>query len=80
MENNRISPQTAVNLYRGWTGDDKEKNSMFGQMSLGIVYVINSYFELITGSFNTKYMADEWKDAFEICSGELRELVNTIPY
>ncbi|MEQ9618220.1 MAG: hypothetical protein RIG61_03490 [Deltaproteobacteria bacterium] len=80
VENNRISPQTAVNLYKGWTGDGKERNSMFRQISLGIVHIIESYFELISDSFDTTYIADEWKDAFRVCSGELRELVNRIPF
>ena len=80
VENNRISPQTAVNLYNGWTGDGRERNSIFRQISLGLVDIIESYFELISNSFNTTYIADEWGDAFKICSGELRDLVNRIPF
>lgn len=80
IENNRISPQTAVNLYKGWTGEGKEKNSIFSQMSMGVVDIIESYFDLISDSFNTKYVADEWRDAFKICSVELRQLVNGVTF
>ena len=80
VDHNRISAQTAINLYGGWTGDANGKNQAFQQISLGMVRVLESYFSFIEGIFSTPYLAQEWKETFEIYIQELTESVKSITF
>jgi hypothetical protein len=79
-DHNRLSAQTAINLYAGWTGDANGKNQAFQQISLGMVRVLESYLNYIAGFFNTPYLAREWKETIEIYISELKELVKSVVY
>lgn len=79
-ERNRLSAQTAVNLYAGWAGDAAGKNQAFGQISLGMVRVLESYLNFITGFFSTPETAMEWSEALGIYISELKELVTSVAY
>ena len=80
VDQNRISPQTVINLYSGWTGDRNEKNHVFHQIALGIVDILESYFSLITEKFNTPHVANDWKDTFTVCLKELTESVESVSF
>ncbi len=80
VDQNRISPQTVINLYIGWTGDRNEKNHVFHQIALGIVDILESYFSLITEKFNTPHVANDWKDTFTVCLKELTESVESVSF
>ncbi len=79
-DRNRLSAQTAINLYAGWAGDANGKNQAFQQISLGMVCVLETYLSYIADFFSTPYLAREWKETLEICLNELRELVRSIVY
>jgi len=79
-DHNRLSAQTAINLYGGWTGDANGKNQAFRQISLGMVRVLESYLNYITEFFSTPYLAREWKETLEIYINELSGLVNSVVY
>ncbi|MEW6146032.1 MAG: hypothetical protein AB1598_13560 [Thermodesulfobacteriota bacterium] len=79
-EHNRLSAQTAINLYAGWTGDANGKNQAFQQISLGMARVLESYLNYIAGFFSTPYLAREWKETLEIYISELKELVKSVVY
>jgi hypothetical protein len=79
-DRNRLSAQTAINLYAGWTGDANGKNQAFQQISLGMVRVLESYLNYIAGFFNTPFLAREWKETLEIYINELKELVKSVVY
>lgn len=80
VDQNRISPQTAINLYSGWTGDRNERNQVFMQIALGIVDILESYFSLVTEKFNTPRMARDWKDTYSVCLNELSESVRSVSF
>ena len=80
VDHSRISAQTAINLYGGWTGDANGKNQAFQQISLGMVRVLELYFSSIEGSFNAPYPAQLWKETFEIYIKELTESVMSITF
>lgn len=80
VDQNRISPQTAINLYRGWTGNRNERNRVFTQIALGIVDILESYFFLVTEKFNTPDMTRDWKDAYTVCLKELSEAVESVSF
>ena len=79
-DHNRLSAQTAINLYGGWTGDANGKNQAFQQISLGMVRVLESYLNYIAEFFSTPSMAQEWKETLEIYINELKELVYSVVY
>ena len=79
-DHNRLSAQTAINLYGGWTGDANGKNQAFRQISLGMVRVLESYLNYIAEFFSTPYLAQEWKETLEIYINELSELVKSVVY
>jgi hypothetical protein len=79
-DRNRLSAQTAINLYAGWTGDANGKNQAFQQISLGMVLVLESYLSYIAGFLNTPFLAGEWKETLEIYISELKELVESVVY
>ncbi len=79
-DHNRLSAQTAINLYGGWTGDANGKNQAFRQISLGMVRVLESYLNYIVEFFSTPYLAQEWKETLEIYINELSELVKSVVY
>jgi len=79
-DHNRLSAQTAINLYGGWTGDASGKNQAFRQISLGMVRVLESYLNYIAEFFSTPYLAQEWKETLEIYINELSELVKSVVY
>jgi hypothetical protein len=79
-DHNRLSAQTAINLYGGWTGDANGKNQAFRQISLGMVRVLESYLNYITEFFSTPYLVQEWKETLEIYINELSGLVKSVVY
>lgn len=79
-DHNRLSAQTAINLYGGWTGDANGKNQAFQQISLGMVHVLESYLSYVAEFFSTPYLAQEWKETLEIYINELSESVKSVVY
>ncbi len=79
-DRNRLSAQTAINLYAGWAGDAAGKNQAFQQISLGMVRVLESYLNFITGFFGSTLLAEEWNEALGIYVNELKELVKSVIY
>jgi hypothetical protein len=79
-DRNRLSAQTAINLYAGWTGDADGKNQAFQQISLGMVLVLETYLNYIAGFFSTPCLAREWKETLEIYIGELKDLVKSVVF
>jgi len=80
VDRNRLSAQTAINLYAGWAGDAAGKNQAFRQISLGIVRVLESYLNFIAGFFGTPHLAEEWNETLRIYISELKELVSSVIY
>ena len=79
-DRNRLSAQTAINLYAGWAGDASGKNQAFGQISLGIISVLETYLNFIAGFFSTPIYEEEWSEALGIYISELREIVSSVVY
>lgn len=79
-DHNRLSAQTAINLYGGWTGDANGKNQAFQQISLGMVHVLESYLSYVAEFFDTPYLAQEWKETLEIYINELSDVVKSVVY
>ena len=80
VDNGRLSAQTVINLYKGWTGPESEKSLVFGRIALSLVGMLDHIFGLITSAFSSAQIADEWSDAFTVCSGELSYAVKNVKF
>lgn len=79
-QGNRLSVQTAVNLYNGWAGDRRERHQVFHQICVGIVEVMESYFSFFASSFRSPEMRDQWKETYSIFTGDLRKMIDKIQF
>ena len=80
IDNGRLSAQTVINLYNGWTGPESEKSLVFGRIALSLVGMLEHTFGLITSAFSSAQIADEWSDAFTVCTGELSYAVKNVKF
>ncbi|MCC6712898.1 MAG: hypothetical protein IT344_05990 [Candidatus Dadabacteria bacterium] len=80
IDKGRLSVQTVINLYNGWTGPESERGIMFGRIALGLVGILEHIFSLITSAFSSAKIADEWSDAFTVCTGELSYAVKNVKF
>ncbi len=80
IDNGRLSVQTVINLYNGWTGPESEKSLVFGRIALSLVGMLEQIFSLITPAFSSMQIAEEWSDAFTVCTGELSYAVKNVKF
>ena len=80
VDNGRLSAQTVINLYKGWTGPESEKSLVFGRIALSLVGMLEHIFGLIASAFSSAKIADEWSDAFTVCTGELSYAVKNVKF
>ncbi len=80
VDNGRLSAQTVINLYKGWTGPESEKRLVFGRIALSMVEMLEHIFGSIIPAFSSEKIADEWSDAFTICTGELSYAVKNVTF
>ena len=80
IDNGRLSVQTVINLYNGWTGPESEKSLVFGRIALSLVGMLEHTFSLISSAFSSAQIAEEWSDAFTVCTGELSYAVKNVKF
>jgi hypothetical protein len=77
---NRLSVQTAVNLYHSWAGDPNDRRYMFRQISRGMIHVLESYFSLFTIYFQSLAMRDQWKETYSVFIYDLTRAVDKVQF
>lgn len=80
VDNGRLSAQTVINLYKGWSGPENERSLVFGRIAVSMVGMLESLFGSIASAFSSGKIAGEWSDAFAICSGELSYAVKNVKF
>jgi hypothetical protein len=80
VDNGRLSAQTVINLYKGWSGPKNEKSLVFNRIAMSMVGILEFLFGSIAPAFSSEKIADEWSDAFAICSGELSYAVKNVKF
>lgn len=80
VDNGRLSAQTVINLYKGWSGPKNERSLVFGRIAASMVGMLEFLFGSIASAFSSEKVADEWSDAFAICSGELSYAVKNVKF
>lgn len=80
VDNGCLSAQTVINLYKGWSGPKNEKSLVFGRITTSMVGILEFLLGSIASAFSSKKVADEWSDAFAICSGELSYAVKNVKF
>ncbi|MGD9652407.1 MAG: hypothetical protein AB7V12_08570, partial [Candidatus Dadabacteria bacterium] len=68
------------NLSTGWTGPESDKSLVFGRIAQSLVGMLEHTFGLITSAFSSARIAEEWSDAFTICTGELSYAVKNVKF
>ncbi len=79
-EGNRLSVQTAVNLYNGWAGDRRERHQVFHQICVGIAEMVESYFSFFANSFGSPEMKDQWKETYAVFTGDLKKIIDKFQF
>ncbi len=79
-QGNQISLQTAVNVYKAWTGDTAERAVVFKQISLALLYILQTYFKFFAKSFKSKETQVEWKDTYDMFTSQLSDTVEGLQY
>lgn len=80
VDNGRLSAQTVINLYKGWTGPKNEKSLVFGRIATSMVGMLEHIFGTISSAFSSGKITEEWTDAFTVCTGELSYAVKNVKF
>lgn len=79
-QKNRVSLVTLGKLYRSWSEDMAERARLFRDVSTGLAAIVESYFSIFSGSFNSTTARQEWQDTNAVFLAELREALACIRF
>ena len=77
---NRLSTEVISNLYTTWTGDVLERRHTFGEISQGMLAIIDKYFKYIVAQFQSNIIANQWQETCQIFLTELKQAINKIRF
>lgn len=77
---NRLSTQTAADLYRTWSSDASERRTMFREICRGMIYVIEWYLELLAKQAHSEATADEWRESYAVFLRDLERAVDRVRF
>lgn len=77
---NRVSVQTAMNLFNGWAGDQRDRKEIFSKICQGMISILESYCSLLSTFFRSSRMCDEWRGAYGVFLFDLKQVMNKIQF
>jgi len=66
VKNNRVSAQTAANLYSGWADDSADRSHMFRQVCRGAVAVAEDYCSLFASYLRSRTRRELWHETYNV--------------
>lgn len=80
VHENRLSSEIVSHLYNGWTGDTRERKETFGELSQGMLKVIETYFSYFIAYFRSGDVAGHWHETCDIFMSALNQEVKKIRF
>ncbi|MDP9121606.1 MAG: DUF4388 domain-containing protein [Acidobacteriota bacterium] len=66
VKNNRVSVQTAVNLYAAWADDSADRGHMFRQLGRGTLAIAEDYFSLFATYLSSPARRELWTETSKV--------------
>lgn len=80
VRQNRISDSTALNLYKGWTGELAERHLVFKEISSGMVQILQSYLSFFSSSLNDLNTSNQWDEICEVFMDDLNKALQSVSF
>lgn len=80
VRQNRISDSTALNLYKGWTGERSERHEVFKEISLGMAEILNSYLNFFSTSLDDSVASEQWLDICDVFTDDVGKALKEISF
>jgi DNA-binding response OmpR family regulator len=75
---NRLSVQTAANLFNSWASDPRDRQDVFSQICQGMISILESYCLLFSTYFQSSGMRDQWREIYGVFLFDLKKVMNKI--
>lgn len=79
-QKNRLSVQTAANLFNGWAGDLRDRQDLFIQICRGMVSIVESYFSLFATYIRSSRLRGHWEETYNVFLCDLNRVMNKIQF
>ncbi|GEM_PF-937977 len=79
-QKNRLSVQTAANLFNGWAGDLRDRQDLFIQICRGMFSILESYLSLFATYVRSSRLRGHWGEAYNVFLGDLNRVMNKIQF
>jgi len=80
VKQNRMSDATALNLYKGWTGERVERHRVFKEISSGMEQILKSYLSFFSSGFADPDFTDQWNDICEVFTEDLNKSLQSVSF
>ncbi|HEX9925926.1 MAG TPA: DUF4388 domain-containing protein [Anaerolineae bacterium] len=80
VHENYLSSEIVSHLYNGWTGDARERKETFGELSHGMLKVIEIYFSYFIAYFRSGTVAGRWHETCDIFMSALNQEVKKVRF
>lgn len=80
VKNNSLSPDTVINLFKGWASDPSDRQPIFDELRNSLINIIKAYFSLFESRFRSDLIKKQWEELYLIYIDELREIAAKIRF
>lgn len=80
VEKNYLSIQTALNMYKNWAGDARERARIFHSLSSAMIDITEHFFTFMIASLRLLNIRDEVEETFGVFIADLRRAADGVKY
>ncbi len=80
VNKNRLSPDTVINLFKGWASHPSDRQPIFDEIRDSLINIIKSYFSLFESSFRSDLIKKQWQEIYMIHIDELKDVISKIKF
>lgn len=80
IRSNRVSAQMALDLHRSWSSNRQERSRMFREICRGMVFITESYLELLAKQYHSGAMAEAWRESYMVFIRDLGRAVDRVRF